>query len=299
MDASLKLLHSVLPASVGLRAAISATHPSAQILGTERMGSGILVDEAGILLTVNYVVLGAETVEVTLLDQTVLSGAVVARDFASGLAAVKIPGSRYPMVPGHSSQQLHTGQEVFVVASAGGSRRRVNTGAVFSLQPFDAFWEYRLERSIMTTAMNPGLGGGGLFTMDGALAGVVSIDCNEVGRSSLAIPADHFFEHRDELLHHGRRVTRPARAWIGLYCYVLRNHVIVGGVLPGAPADRAGLKPGDVIVSVDGTEVSERTDFYARLWMHKPGEVIRLRVFRDIAAREFSVEGASAEEFFA
>jgi S1-C subfamily serine protease len=299
MNASIKLLQSVLPTSVGLRVKIPSGHPSAQILGTDRMGSGTLIDPSGIVLTVNYVALGADTVEVTLLDETRLNGHVIAQDFFSGLAAVKIPGDGYPAAAWASAETLRTGQEVFIVASAGGSQRRVNSGAISSLDPFDAFWEFHLQRGIMTTAMNPGLGGGGLFTNRGQLVGVVSLDLNEVGRYTLAIPADHFFAHREELLRYGKRVSRPARAWVGFYCYMLREHVVIAGVLPGTPGERAGLKPGDVVLSVDDVPIGVRCDLYQRLWEHKPGEVIRIQVFRDNAVVEVEVQTADAESFFA
>jgi serine protease Do len=262
------------------------------------MGSGTLIDPSGIVLTVNYVVLGADTIEVTLLDETRLSGQVIAQDFFSGLAAIKIPGEGYPAARWASAEALRTGQELFIVASAGGSQRRVNSGAISSLDPFDAFWEFHLQRGIMTTAMNPGLGGGGLFTNLGELVGIVSLDLNEVGRYTLGIPADHFFTHREELLRYGKRVSRPPRAWIGFYCYMLREHVVIAGVLPGTPGERAGLKAGDVVLSIDDTPIGVRCDLYQRLWEHRPGEVVRFHVFRDNAVVQVDVQSADAETFF-
>ena len=299
MNASIKLLQSVLPTSVGLRVKIPSGHPSAQILGTDRMGSGTLVDPSGIVLTVNYVTLGAETIEVTLLDETRLNGHVVAQDFFSGLAAIKIAGDGHPAAVWDGADRLHTGDDVFIVASAGGSQRRVNSGAVSSLAPFDAFWEFHLERGIMTTAMNPGLGGGGLFTNRGALVGVVSLDLNEVGRYTMAVPAEPFFAHREELMRYGKRVSRPARAWVGLYCYMLREHVVIAGVLPGTPGERAGLRAGDVVLSIDETPIGVRCDLYQRLWEHKPGETVRFQVFRENTVVEVPVQAGDAETFFA
>lgn len=299
MNASLSLLQSVLPASVGIRVRVPDAHPSAQILGTERLGSGTLVDPGGIILTVNYVGLGAESVEVTLADETRLAGQVIAQDFYSGLAAVKVPGSGYPAARPGSSDGLALGQEVFIVAAAGGSQRRVNNGAITALGPFDAFWEFRLERAVITTAMNPGLGGGALYDTGGALRGVVSLDLNEVGRFTLAVPAEHWYAHRDELLREGRRTTRTPRAWVGFYCYALREHVVVAGVLPGTPGERGGLRPGDVIVSIDDHPVSARAELYAQLWTHQPGEAIRFQIFRDDAVRAITVESTDAETFFA
>src|SRR5437870_5380115 len=90
MNASVRLIELVVPATVALSAQIPEEHPSAQILGTERNGTGVVMDPAGLVLTVNYVVLGASAVEVTLLDDTSVEGKVVAQDFASGLAVIDI-----------------------------------------------------------------------------------------------------------------------------------------------------------------------------------------------------------------
>jgi S1-C subfamily serine protease len=263
------------------------------------MGSGTLVDDGGLLLTVNYVVLGAKQVEVTPFEGKTLTGEVVAQDFHTGIAAVSVPRLALGVAKGLPSAELQTGQEVFILSSAGDSQRRISDGAIVSLDAFDAFWEYRLERGILCTAMNPGLGGGGVFTLGGRLAGIVSLDFNEVGRFTLAIPADCFFDHRDELLEHGRRVSRPARAWVGLYCYVLREHVVVAGVVPGGPIERAGLKAGDVILAMNGVPVTDRGKLYEDLWRHQPGSFITFQVFRDNTTRDIVVESADAELFFA
>lgn len=299
MNAALQLLHAALPTSVGLRVRVNGAHPSAQILGTDRLGSGTIVDPAGIVLTVNYVALGAEAVEVTLSDETRLAGQVIAQDFYSGLAAIKIPGQRYPAAPLVDSAALRPGHEVFIVAAAGGSQRRVNPGAVMSLDRFDAFWEFSLERGIVTTARNPGLGGGGLFTNAGTMVGVVSLDLNEVGRCTLAVPSELWTAHTGELLRDGRRTSRPPRAWVGVYCYVMSEHVIIAGVLPGTPSERGGLQAGDVVVAVDDQPVTDRHTLYASVWAHRPGDPIRFQVFRGDAVREVVVESADAEAFFA
>ena len=298
MNATTKLLESVVPSSVTVRAEIPSTHASAQILGTERTGSGTLIDSTGVILTVNYVVMGAASVEVTLADDSMYDAEVVAQDYHSGIAALRIPGGGYPAIP-HRGRRPAVGDEVFILASAGGSSRRVNSGGVFSLAPFDAFWEYHLERGILTTAMNPGFGGGALILRAGDLLGVVSLDFNEVGRFTLAIPAEYFFDHYDELLRHKRRTTRPQRAWLGIYCYDMHEHVVIAGVLPGGPGEQAGLRAGDVVLSVDGMKVSERRAFYSLVWTHKPGDTLRVEVFREKGAHDLSVHAGDAEQFFA
>ncbi len=297
MNATVDLLHFVLPSTVGIRATIPADHPSAQILGTERMGSGTLV-ESGLLLTANYIPVGAEKIEVAFFDQRTGTAELVAQDFHSGLSVLRVSDPAYPAVRLRHSDKVRPGQEVFIVASAGESQRRVNTGAVTSMQAFDAFWEFRLEKSITTTIMNPGLGGGGLFALDGSLCGVVSLDLNEVGHFTLAIPTENFSEHRDELLEHGRRVSRRPRAWVGIYCYKVEDHVLIAGILPGTPAERAGLKTGDLILAIDGTAVRDRSALYEGIWKRAPGDEITLRVYSNDSVRDVSVATGDADHFF-
>ena len=299
MNASVKLIELVLPATVALKTEVPEEHPSAQILGTQRLGTGVVIDPAGLVLTVNYVVLGARTLEVTLLDDTHAAGKVVAQDFATGIAIIEIDATPLAALKLCKSTDLRVGQEVFIVAAAGENQRRANSGTITSVGAFDAYWEYSLERAITTTAMNPGLGGAPLLDSLGRVVGIISLDLGEVGRFTLAIPADPFVEHRDELLRHGRRVTRPSRAWVGFYCYTFREHVVIAGVLPGAPGEQAGLKAGDVVLAVNGERIAGRRELYNTLWKHRAGELIHFRVFRNNQITQVAVPSGNAEEFFA
>lgn len=298
MNATVKLIELVVPATVGLKAEVPDTHPSAQILGTERLGTGVVVDAAGLVLTVNYVVLGAHAIEATLLDDTTVEAAVVAQDFASGLAVLDIGAKALAALRPCPSQELSVGQDVFIVAAAGENQRRANSGGITSLATFDAYWEYSLDRGITTTIMNPGFGGAPLLDLRGRVAGIVSLDLNEIGRFTLAVPMDHYLEHREELLRYGRRVTRPSRAWIGFYCYTFREHVVIAGVLPGAPGHQAGLKAGDVVLAMNGKRIADRHALYAYLWAHRPGELINFRIFRNNQVTQITVPSGNAEEFF-
>ncbi len=300
VNASVHLIGRVAPATVGLMAEIPESHPSAAILGTERRGTGTIVDPDGLILTVNYVLLGAEHVEVTTLDGEIYTGQVVAKEFTSGLALVKIDCQTLcPTVTPHSSAEAKVGDEVFIIASVGGAERRGNNGAITSLSPFDAYWEYRLERAIITTAVNPGVGGAPLFDSHGNMIGIVALDLGEIGRFTLAIPAEEFLDHREELLRFGRRAQSPSRAWIGFYCYAQQDHVVIAGVFPGAPADTAGLRPGDVILAVNGEQVTARGQLYSCLWTHRPGDQMVFSVFRNEEVKRIEVASASAEKFFA
>src|SRR4029450_137959 len=99
----------------------------------------------------------------------------------------------------------------------------------------------------MTTAMNPGLGGGPLLDMQGRMAGISALNLNEIGGFSLAIPAEYYLDARDEFLAGGGR-GMGTRAWLGVFCYAMNHHVVIGGVLPGGPGDPAGLEAGGGVV---------------------------------------------------
>jgi len=299
MNASVHLLETTLPTTVHLQVEVPESHPSSAVLGTERAGTGTLIDPDGLLITVNYVVLGAQSVKVTLVDGREMLGEVVAQDFPTGIALVRIPGATLPALPIRAAPDIAVGDDVFIVASVGEGGRRASSGGVTSLGTFDANWEYTLEPAIFTTAMNPGLGGGPLIDTAGRLVGVVSLNLNEVGRFSLAIPIEHYRDHRDELLRFGHRPSRPSRAWLGLYCYTLRNHVVIAGLLPGGPSEVAGLVQGDVILTIDDHDVASRRELYERLWLHRAGERVLLRIYRDSEIRTFEVTSGDVEEFFA
>jgi len=300
VNASVHLIGKLTRATVGIHAAIPESHPSVLVLGNQRGGTGTIVDASGLILTVNYVVLGAERITATSIDGKVYEGHVVAQDFSTGIAVVKVhPPRPLPTAPVRSSQSVAIGQEVVVVASVGGEKRRANNGNVTFLGPFDAYWEYTLERSIVTSAVNPGFGGGPLFDLLGNMIGVVSLDLGEVGRFSFAIPVDYYLEYRDELLRFGKRISAPAQAWVGLYCYTFRDHVVIAGLLPGSPGEEAGLRTGDVILAVDGQPISTRAELYRCLWDRRPGDKLIFRVFRNNEVHHVEVASGSIEEFFA
>src|SRR5690606_13611661 len=116
------------------------------------------------------------------------------------------------------------GEEVFLVASVGDGRR-VSSGCVSAVEPFDAFWEYALDRAITVTADAPGLPGGPLFDRFGHVAGIVALSLAEVGKFTLAIPARAARDLVAEVERTGGFAAKAPRAWIGVTCYPLRHHV--------------------------------------------------------------------------
>jgi len=298
MDVSVEFARHLLGAVVNLHALVPKAHPSSRILGNERMGSGVVVDASGLVLTVNYVVMGANTVDIGFLKGRRVKAEVVAQDFEVGLALVRVKRQGLTAVPLAEGSDLACGEPVITVASTGPQERRISGGLVTYLGEFEAYWEYLLEHGIVTSAQNPGFGGGGLFSMTGALLGVVYLNLNEIVRCSLAIPVDHYREHASELLRYGRVVSRPKRAWLGVFAHAVDEGVVVMGIVPEGPGDRGGLQEGDVIVSLNAEEVPSRKELYLSLWRHGPGERLTLEVMRDNRLRRLEVTSGDRAEFF-
>lgn len=299
MDGSIDLLHRVARATVTISAEIPTGHASVAILGSNRFGTGAVVDAAGLIVTVNYVVVGAETVGIVDTEGNSGEAAVVAHDYDSGIAVLSTSRIDVEPLPPCVGEGPAPGDDVFLLASAGADERRSNSGIVTSLDSFDAYWEYRLDSAIWLSAANPGLGGGPVCNARGEMVGIASLNLGNIGRVTLAIPAGNYFSHADELLENGCRTSRRRRAWLGIFCHELPGRTVVAGVIPGSPGDRSGMQPGDIIVSVDDVAVSRRTDVYESIWMRAPGEVVELEIDRDGANSALAVEAADAEEFFA
>jgi S1-C subfamily serine protease len=298
VDVSVELVKHLLQSVVNLRAAVPREHPSSRILGTERLGSGVVVDSSGLILTVNYAVMGAQTIDVAFAKGRRVKAELVAQDYEVGLALVRVKRQGLQAATLGSADAVERGAPVVGLATIGAQERRVSGGLVTYLGEFEAYWEYLLDRSIVSNAANPGFGGGGLFTPAGALVGVLSLSLNEIARSSLAIPVDFYRTHEHEFLRYGRVVSRPRRAWLGVFAHALEEGVVVAGVVPNGPGDRGGLQEGDVIVSLNAEEVPSRRDLYLSLWKHEPGEPLTLEVMRDNKVRRFEVKGGDRAYFF-
>jgi len=297
IDVSVEYARHLLGAVVNLHALVPKGHPSSRILGNDRMGSGVVVDAAGLVLTVNYVVMGAHTVDVAFVKGRRLKAEVVAQDFEVGLALLRIKRQGLIAIP-LADSEVGCGDAVVAVASTGPQERRIASGLVTYLGEFEAQWEYLLDHGIVTNAPNPGFGGGGLFSMRGTLLGIVSLNLNEIVRCSLSIPVDNYREHASELLRYGRVVSRPKRAWLGVFAHAVDEGVVVAGIVPEGPGDRGGLQEGDVIVSLNAEEVPSRKELYLTLWRHGPGERLTLEVMRDNRLRRLEVTTGDRADFF-
>jgi S1-C subfamily serine protease len=294
-----KFLEQLIPATVNIHAMAKRNHPSSSILGIERAGSGTLIDSQGHILTVGYVVLGAEMLTVTLQQGEEALARVVYIDFESGLALLQADVAAACDVPVSDSSGLETGQMGLLLASTDAMERRVTEGVITGLEPFDAHWEYMVDRAILTTAENPGFGGGAFVTLGGVMTGVVSLNLGGLKDASMIIPLDYFLGVRDEVMAHGRVRGRVPRAWIGVHPMPSPRGLIIFGVTEGGPADIAGVKPGDIVVSLEDREVGDRVALYRRLWEYQAGEEVVLIVLREGRRHILPIQSQDRAEFWA
>jgi len=190
------------------------------------------------------------------------------------------------------------GLPVFLLSCTSERERKGATGHVSVVGPFEAFWEYMLDRAIMTTLINPGLAGAPLFDPEARVIGIVSLGLAAVGRYSLAIPVDLFLDRREEMEDEGKWPARDRRAWVGLYPQAYDGGVAVTGIVSDGPADRAGLARGDLILSVDGHSVSTLRELYTALWRKGPGESLSLQILRDSSIRIVEVVAGDRYQFY-
>ncbi len=261
-------LDRALTSVVGLHSIIPPDAFSAETLGTERVGNGVLIDD-GLVLTIGYLITEAATVWLHLGDGRAVEGHALGFDFESGLGLVQALGQLdIKPLPIGSSAATQVGDNV-VLGGAGGRTRSV-ASQIAAKQEFAGYWEYLLDEAIFTYPSHPNWGGTGLINNAGELIGIGSLQLERErsGRAehvNMIVPIDLLKPVLSDLRKFGR-VDKPARPWLGMYTTEIDNRLVVVGVASKGPAARAELKTGDVILAVDGDKVTSQTGFYRKLW---------------------------------
>jgi S1-C subfamily serine protease len=264
-----------LSAVVGLHSIVPPDAYSAATLGPERGGNGVVIDR-GLVLTIGYLITEAETIWLHLGDGRVMEGHPLGVDQESGFGLVQALGSLdVDPLPLGSSRDAQIGDRV-VVGGVGG-RTRSLAGRIAAKQEFAGYWEYALDEAIFTSPSHPNWGGTGLISSTGELIGIGSLQIERAaeGRSehlNMMVPIDLLKPVIDDLRKFGR-VNKPARPWLGVLSTEIEDKVVVAGVSPRGPAERAELKERDVIVAVKGERVTSQREFYRKVWALGPAGV--------------------------
>ena len=277
---------------------------SSATLGQEREGTGIVIADDGLLVTIGYLIVEAD--EVSLVDQQgkTIPARVVAYDHATGLGLVRAvtPLSAPPLRFGESAK-LATKDPVMIVNYAGVDD--VTLAYVVSTRPFTGNWEYLLEQAIYTSPPTMNWSGAALVSRDFKLVGVGSLIVREASApgdaalpGNMFVPIDMLKPILPELIRAGRR-EGPARPWLGVSTDEVQGRLMVSRVSPDGPGDQAGIKVGDIILGVGGDGVRTQAEFYRKVWGRgAAGTDIPLRVLQGVDVKELAVHSIDRVEYF-
>jgi S1-C subfamily serine protease len=291
-------LERALSSVVGLRTIIPPDAFTAETLGTERAGNGVLIRGDGLVLTIGYLITEAQTVWITLIDGRAVPGHVLAYDQTTGFGLVQaLARLDMPFLSFGDSGAAEVGDQV-VVAGAGGRQRSV-AARIVSKQEFAGYWEYVLDEAIFTAPAHPNWGGTAMIGAAGDLLGIGSLQvqqAREGGKAehlNMIVPIDLLKPVLDELLTMGRP-NRPPRPWLGLYATEIENRIVIAGLAGRGPAERADLHTGDIVLAVGGAQVHDLASLFRRVWsLGHAGVEVPLMVYRD--GRTFEVRVTSSD----
>jgi S1-C subfamily serine protease len=268
-------LDRALSSIVGLHSIVPADAFTAETLGIERAGNGVVIDD-GLVLTIGYLITEAESVWLHLGDGRVMEGHALGFDSVTGFGLVQALGQmNIDPLPLGSSAATTLGDRV-VVGGAGGRTHSVAC-QIAAKQEFAGYWEYLLDEAIFTHPAHPNWGGAGLISSSGELIGIGSLQLEreKAGKAehvNMIVPIDLLKPTLDDLRRFGK-VNKPARPWLGMYSTEIDNRVVVIGISGNGPAARAELKAGDVILAVKGEKITSQAGFYRKLWALGPAGV--------------------------
>lgn len=289
--AVIKVVQRARPAVVNISVRAQVATPFG-VFPQEGQGSGVIVRADGLILTNNHVVQGAQEINVTLLSGQTLRGRVLGADRFSDLAVVRVESpQRLPVVEMGSSSALQVGQQAIAIGNPFGLGNTVTVGVVSALnRTIQAGPDFMVENLIQTdAAINPGNSGGALLDSSGRLIGINTAIIPDARGIGFAVPVDNARLIMDQIVAKGK-VVRPAigveiRAEIDPDTARAYGLLVDYGVIvipqPGSPAERAGVKTNDIIVTIDGRQIKNVSEMRRELFKKKPGDNVQVEILRD------------------
>lgn len=286
---------------------------------SEASGSGSIIDKKGYILTNNHVIRDSERLEITLADGSRWPGELVGADPQTDLAVIKVnaPPERLTAIPMGNSDGLRPGQKVLAIGNPFGLERTLTAGIISSVRKNIRAGDLEMDEVIqIDAAINPGNSGGPLLNSEGKMVGINTAIFTPSGGSvgiGFAIPINTAKRILNELITKGY----VAYAWMGIDTQTLlpefaealslpvRKGVMVARVVRGGPAHRAGIRGGtqrvevgnailvvggDILVAVDGEEVTSAEAFHEVMKTKRPDDKIRLTLWRGREKREVEIK---------
>lgn len=291
-----------LKAVIKIRSIYSDDARTASLLGTEREGNGVVIDSNGHILTIGYLIVEAKSIEIFVQEDMPIKATFVGYDYHTGFGIIKADKSLNitPIQLGQSSE-VKEGDPVLVVSHGGSDS--VQGARVVSRGEFAGYWEYILEDAIYTAPPHAKFGGAALLGREGQLLGIGSIYTQlmipDVGLvpCNMSVPIDRLKPILADLIRSGRS-SEPPHPWLGVHAEEAYGRVIVLRVTAGSPAEKAGLQPTDVILTVNKNTVNGLADFYRKVWaLGNPGVKVPLGILQGNQVRNLTVRSANRYQF--
>ena len=288
-------IEELVSAVVRIKTHVNPEGRTVEGLGREREGSGILIDNDGLVLTIGYLMVEAYAAEVVDNSGRTVPASVVGYDHETGFGLLRTmePLRLKPMPLGKSADVKE--RDPVLVASFGGPDM-VAGAYVVAKREFAGNWEYMLDEALFIAPPHPAWSGAALINREGKLVGVGSLIVGDAAGGSdktpgnMFVPIDRLLPVLGDLISDGR-VAGPGRPWLGVNTDELRGRLFVSRVTPGGPAEKAGLKRGDVVVGVNGEPPKNLADFYRKVWAQgAAGTTVAIDVLQDSQVRRVEIK---------
>jgi len=290
-----------LQSVVSLRSEVPEDAYTASILGTEREGNAVVIDDR-LVLTIGYLI--AEATKIMLADANgkVAAARVVAYDYDTGFGLARAV-ERFDVPPLALGRSASIGIGDAVVTGGFGGVEHSVAAKVIDKREFAGYWEYLLDEAIFVAPAHPNWGGTALLGADGRLVGIGSLFVPDAGRGGEAtrgnmfVPIDLLPPIFDDLLTVGR-INRPPRPWLGMFVTDGEERLVVAGFAPGGPAQRADVRIGDLVIAVAGQPVATLADLFREVWRNgDAGSTVKLSVLREGRLVDLPIKTASRYDF--
>lgn len=294
-------LQETLRSIVAIHATIPDDAFTAGVLGTERAGSGVVIGENGLVLTIGYLIIEADGVWMTDAEGRATPGHALAYDQETGFGLIQALGPLdLPALGLGRTKEVKPGDAAVLAGGGPGSFVRAK---VIGKQEFAGYWEYLLDEAIFTGPAHPSWGGAGLIGANGELLGIGSLLLQQVvGRSqvqdiNMVVPIDLLPPILDDLVAYGR-VNKPPRPWLGVYSAESDGKVVVADLVEPGPAADSGLRRGDIISGVRDLDVQGLADFYRKVWSSGPaGTEIPIEIVRENRTTWLRIKSADRSDY--
>jgi len=291
-----------LDAVVGVHAVVPSDARTAATLGTEREGSGVVIDESGLVLTIGYLIMESSNSEIVLPGGRSVPAEVVAYDYDSGFGLLR-PLEKLDIAPIRFGESDGLTERTKVLVASNGRQSETTAAFVVSRREFAGYWEYLLPDAIFTSPPHRGFGGAALIGADGRLLGIGSLIVGDAAGDAEPLPGNMFVPidllkpiYRD-LVERGRAAT-PPRPWLGLYGEEYRGAIFVNRVAQGGPAEAAGVAADDIVMAVAGEPVTSLADLYRKVWaLGEAGIDVPLTILRPGGIVEVTVASGNRYDY--